>query len=134
MRLKLLVVTALAALAFPAVADAGQVQTATKLLRGKRFVTHIGGEAGSIDRSVDLCRDGSYTYRSTFIHPTADQLQEETLTGRWKVAKARLRGGFGTVHVRWTGDDGSRGTVRIVANRRGVYVEGQVAEVLRAGC
>ena len=48
--------------------------------------------------------------------------------------KARLRGGFGTVTVRWTGDDGSRGLVRFVANNRGVYVEGQPTEVLRAGC
>ena len=134
MRLKLVVVTALAALAFPAVADAGQIQNATKLLKGKRFVTHVGGEAGSIDRSVDLCRNGSYTYHSTFIHPTADQLQEETLTGRWKVVKARVRGGFGTVTVRWTGDQGGSGRVTIVANRRGVYVDGQVAEVVRAGC
>ena len=36
--------------------------------------------------------------------------------------------------MRWTGDDGTRGTIRFVANNRGVYVEGQVAEVLRAGC
>jgi hypothetical protein len=28
------------------------------------------------------------------------QLQKETLTGRWKVVKARVRGGFGTVVVR----------------------------------
>ena len=54
--------------------------------------------------------------------------------GWLKVVKARLRGGFGTVHVRWTGDDGTRGTIRLVANNRGVYVEGQVAEVLRADC
>jgi hypothetical protein len=134
MRIRALVIIAVAALAFPAAADAGQIQNATKLLKGKRFATHIGGEAASIDRSVDLCRDGSYTYRSTFIHPTADQLQEETLTGRWKVVKARVRGGFGTVTVRWTGDQGGTGLVRLVANRRGVYVDGQVAEVLRAGC
>ena len=114
MRLRLLVVTALAALAFPAVADAGQIQNATKLLKGKRFATHIGSvDSATIDRTLDLCRDGRYVYRSTFLYPNADELQEETLTGRWKVVKARLRGGFGTVTVRWTGDDGTRGTIRL---------------------
>jgi len=134
MRFRIVALAAFAALAFPAVADAGQIKNATKLLKGKRFVTHVGGEAASIDRSVDLCRDGRYVYRSTFIHPTADQLQEETLTGRWKVVKARVRGGFGTVTVRWTGDQGGSGKVTLVANRRGVYVDGEVAEVVRAGC
>ena len=52
----------------------------------------------------------------------------------WKVVKARLRGSFGTVTVRWTGDQGGSGKVTLVANRRGVYVDGQVAEVVRAGC
>jgi hypothetical protein len=135
MRLRILVVAALAALAFPAVADAGQIRNATKLLKGKRFATHIGSvDSATIDRTLDLCRDGRYVYRSTFLYPNADELQEQTLSGRWKVVKARLRGGFGTVIVRWTGDDGSRGRIRLVANNRGVYVEGQVAEVLRAGC
>jgi hypothetical protein len=135
MRLRILVVTVLAAFAFPAVADAGQIQNATKLLKGKRFATHTGSvDNATIDRTLDLCRNGTYVYRSTFLYPNADELQEETLTGRWKVVKARLRGGFGTVHVRWTGDDGTRGVIRMVANNRGVYVEGQVAEVLRAGC
>ena len=135
MHLRILVVMVLAAFAFPAVADAGQIHTATKLLKGKRFATHIGSvDSATIDRTLDLCRNGRYVYRSTFLYPNADELQEETLTGRWKVVKARLRGGFGTVHVRWTGDQGGSGKVTLIAIRRGVYVDGQVAEVVRAGC
>ena len=44
-----------------------------------------------------------------------------------------MRGNFGTATVRYTADDGSSGTVRIVANARGVYVDGQPAEVVTAG-
>jgi hypothetical protein len=132
MRIALL--AALAALAVPATADAGQIGTAKRLLSGKRFATHYGNSSSTIDRSVDLCRNGRFVYRSTFLYAAADQLQEQTVTGRWRVVKARIRGSRGTVTVRYAGDDGSRGVVRFSATGRGVYVDGQPAEVLRASC
>ncbi len=128
--------TGLAGLALPALADAGQIGTATRLLSGKRFVTHFSSDAtgATIDRSADLCRNRRFTYRSTFLYAGADQLQEETVTGRWRVVSARIKGSRGTVTVRWTADDGSTGIVRFRATARGIYVEGQPAEVVSAGC
>jgi hypothetical protein len=135
MRLRILALaTALAGLALPAAADAGQIGTAKRLLSGKRFVTHYGNSSATIDRSVDLCRNGRFVYRSTFLYAAADQLQEQTVTGRWRVVSARIRGSQGSLAVRYAADDGSRGVVRFSATARGVYVEGQPAEVLRASC
>jgi hypothetical protein len=137
MRFRIAALAALASLAaLPAVADAGQVDTAKKLLRGKRFITHAGSSVANatIDRSADLCRNGRFTYRSTFLYPGADELQEQTVTGRWRVVSARIRGRQGTATVRWTADDGSTGLVRFSATARGVYVDGQPAEIAAAGC
>ena len=136
MRLRIVLVAALAALVFPAVADAGQIGTATRLLRGKAFVTHIGSATSNatIDRSASLCRNGRFTYRSTFLYAGADEVQEQTVTGRWRVVSARIRGSRGTATVRYTADDGSTGLVHFRATTRGVYVEGQPAEVVAAGC
>jgi len=129
-------VACLAGLALPAFADAGQIGTATRLLKGKRFVTHAGSGVANatIDRSADLCRNGRFTYRSTFLYPAADELQEQVVTGRWRVVSAKIRGSRGTATVRYTADDGSTGIVRFQATARGVYVDGQIAEVVAAGC
>jgi hypothetical protein len=129
-------VACLAGLALPAFADAGQIGTATRLLKGKRFVTHAGATVANatIDRSADLCRNGRFTYRSTFLYPAADELQEQVVTGRWRVVSARIRGSRGTATVRYTADDGSTGLVRFQATGRGVYVDGQLAEVVAASC
>jgi hypothetical protein len=139
MRIRLAAVAALASLAglaLSAPAHAGDVDTAKRLLRGKRFITHVGSSVANstIDRSADLCRNGRFTYRSTFLYPEADELQEEVVTGRWRVVSARIRGSQGTATVRWTADDGSTGVVRFRASSRGVYVDGQPAEVVSAGC
>ena len=135
MRRRLLLATALV-LALPATAHAGDITKAKRLLTGKRFVTHISSQGGAatIDRSADLCKRGRFVYTSTFLYPEADQVQEQTVTGRWRVTAAKIKGSFGTATVRYTADDGSRGTVRLVANQRGVYVNGAPAEVLSAGC
>jgi hypothetical protein len=126
----LIPIAAVAALA------AGQTGAATRLLQGHRFVTHWASSVSdaTIDRSADLCRDGSFSYHSTFLYPAADELQEQTVTGRWNVVSAHLRGRLGTATVRYRGDDGSRGVVHFRATRRGVYVEGVLAEVVRARC
>jgi hypothetical protein len=137
MRLRIAaVVVAAAGLAFPALAEAGQIGTATRLLRGHRYITHVGSGVSdaTIDRSADLCRNGRFVYRSTFVYPGADELQEQTVAGRWRVVAARIRGSRGTATVRWTADDGSSGVVRFRATSRGIYVEGQPAEVVSAGC
>ena len=131
----LLAVTAIL-LAVPATAEAGDVTKAKRLLQGKRFITHISSQGGAatIDRSADLCKGGRFVYRSTFLYPETDTLDEQTVTGRWRVTKARIRGNSGTATVRYTADDGSSGTVRFVSNARGVYVNGEPAEVLSANC
>ena len=129
-------VACLAGLALSAPAHAGQIDTAKRLLRGKRFITHVGSSTGdaTIDRSADLCRNGRFTYRSTFLYPGADELQEQVVTGRWRVVSAKIRGSRGTATVRYTADDGSTGLVRFQATARGVYVDGQLAEVVAASC
>jgi hypothetical protein len=110
---------------------ASSVKKATNLLQDKRLTIYISGTVtnSTIQRDVDLCRGGSLFYRSVFSSDVA--VSEENAQGRWRVVSARIRGGYGWAKVRWTADTYS-GTSRVVANRRGVSVDGSPVEFTRS--
>jgi hypothetical protein len=116
-------------------------QKATKLLQGKRFSTYIGGNytSSGIDRTVDLCPGGGFLYQSTFTftsdvtdYTDSSGYSQETVRGSWKVAKARVGRSSGWAKVRWVSETGERGSLKIIANTRGVYVAGYPVEVTRS--
>jgi hypothetical protein len=110
---------------------ASSVKKATKLLQNKRLTIYDGGRVtnSTIQRHVDLCRGGSLFYKSVFSSDVA--VSEETAQGRWRVVSARIRGGHGWAKVRWTANTYG-GTSRVVANRRGVRVDGFPVEFTRS--
>jgi hypothetical protein len=110
---------------------ASSVKKATKLLQDKRLTIYISGSVtnSTIQRDVDLCRGGSLFYRSVFSSEVA--VSEETAQGRWRVVSAGIRGGYGWAKVRWTADTYG-GTSRVLANRRGVSVDGSPVEFTRS--
>jgi hypothetical protein len=135
-RTSVLLTTAVAALALTGGAvenasAASSVKKATKLLQDKRLTIYISGNVtnSTIQRDVDLCRGGSLFYRSVFSSEVG--VSEENSQGRWRVVSARIRGGHGWAKVRWTADT-YRGTSRVVANRRGVSVDGYPVEFTRS--
>lgn len=135
-RTSVLLTTAVAALALTGGAvenasAASSVKKATKLLQDKRLTIYISGNVtnSTIQRDVDLCRGGSLFYRSVFSSEVG--VSEENSQGRWRVVSARIRGGHGWAKVRWTADT-YRGTSRVVANRRGVSVDGYPVEFIRS--
>ena len=135
-RTRVLLIVAVAALALTGGAvenasAASSVKKATKLLQDKRLTIYISGTVtnSTIQRDVDLCRGGGLFYRSVFSSEVA--VSEENAQGRWRVVSARIRGGYGWAKVRWTADTYS-GTSRVVANSRGVSVDGSPVEFTRS--
>jgi hypothetical protein len=135
-RIRLLLTVAVATLALTGGAvenasAAGSVKKATKLLQDKRLTIYISGDVtnSTIQRDVDLCRSGSLFYRSVFSSEYG--VVEEDAQGRWRVISARIRGGYGWAKVRWTAGTYG-GTSRVVANRRGVSVDGNPVEFTRS--
>ena len=135
-RTRVLLTAAVAALALTGgAADnasaASSVKKATELLQDKRLTIYISGTVtnSTIQRDVDLCRSGSLFYRSVFSSEYG--VVEEDAQGRWRVTSARIRGGYGWAKVRWT-DGTYGGTSRVVANRRGVSVDGNPVEFTRS--
>lgn len=110
---------------------ASSVKKATELLQDKRLTIYISGTVtnSTIQRDVDLCRSGSLFYRSVFSSEYG--VVEEDAQGRWRVISARIRGGYGWAKVRWTAGTYG-GTSRVVANRRGVSVDGNPVEFTRS--
>jgi hypothetical protein len=138
-RTRLLLTAAVAALALTggaaeSASAASSVKKATKLLQDKRVTIYISGRVtnSTIQRDIDLCRGGSLFYYSVFSSPEA--VSEESAQGRWRVVSARIRGTYGWAKVRWSADSYG-GTSKLVANRRGVYVDGNPVEFTRSpGC
>jgi hypothetical protein len=135
-RTRVLLTAAVAALALTGgAADnasaASSVKKATKLLQDKRLTIYISGDVtnSTIQRDVDLCRSGSLFYRSVFSSEYG--VVEEDAQGRWRVISAGIRGGYGWAKVRWTAGTYG-GTSRVVANRRGVSVDGNPVEFTRS--
>lgn len=135
-RTRVLLTAAVAALALTGgAADnasaASSVKKATELLQDKRLTIYISGTVtnSTIQRDVDLCRSGSLFYRSVFSSEYG--VVEEDAQGRWRVISARIRGGYGWAKVRWTAGTYG-GTSRVVANRRGVSVDGNPVEFTRS--
>ena len=135
-RIRLVLTVAVATLALTGGAvenasAAGSVKKATKLLQDKRLTIYISGDVtnSTIQRDVDLCRSGSLFYRSVFSSEYG--VVEEDAQGRWRVISARIRGGYGWAKVRWTAGTYG-GTSRVVANRRGVSVDGNPVEFTRS--
>ena len=135
-RIRLLLTAAVATLALTGGAvenasAAGSVKKATRLLQDKRVTIYINGRVtdSTIQRDIDLCRGGSLLYRSVFS--SSEAVSEENAQGRWRVVSARIRGRYGWAKVRWSAD-GYGGTSKIVANRRGVHVDGTPVEFTRS--
>ena len=135
-RTRVLLTVAVAALALTGGAvenasAASSVKKATKLLQDKRLTIYISGDVtnSTIQRDVDLCRSGSLFYRSVFSSEYG--VVEEDAQGRWRVISAGIRGGYGWAKVRWTAGTYG-GTSRVVANRRGVSVDGNPVEFTRS--
>jgi hypothetical protein len=135
-RVRLLLTVAVATLALTGgvvenASAASSVKKATKLLQDKRLTIYISGNVtnSTIQRDVDLCRGGSLFYRSVFSSEYG--VVEEDAQGRWRVISARIRGGYGWAKVRWSAGTYG-GTSRVVANRRGVSVDGNPVEFTRS--
>jgi hypothetical protein len=132
--------------AAPAMAKPGDKRAATKLLRGTVWTTYESGSTtgASLDRTLTLCRDNTYSLSTSFIAPIIDDPSsydhpdgQTTVTGTWKVKRAKLSKNrrFGTVKVGYTTDAGERGTVTLTATKRGVTFAGIPAQVSRtAAC
>jgi hypothetical protein len=131
-----------AAAATPAAARPGDKRAATKVLRGTVWSTHQSGSVtgATLDRTVTLCRDNTYTLVTAFLAPIIDDPSsydhpepETRVTGSWKVKRAKLSKNrrFGTVQVAYTTDAGERGTVVLSATRRGATFAGVPAIVSR---
>lgn len=140
----LLAAVALAGLsAAPAMAGKSDMRAATKLLRGTVWSTHQSGNVtgASLDRTVTLCRDNTYTLVTSFLAPIIEDPSsfehpdpETRVTGTWRVQRARLskkNRRFGTVRVAYTTDAGERGTVVLAASKRGATLAGEPALVSR---
>jgi len=139
----LLAAAALAGLsAAPAMAGKSDKRAATKLLRGTVWSTHQSGNVtgASLDRTVTLCRDNTYTLVTSFLAPIIEDPSsfehpdpETRVSGTWKVKRAKLSKNrrFGTVRVAYTTDAGERGTVVLSASKRGATLAGEPALVSR---
>lgn len=135
-RIRLLLTAAVATLALTGGAvenasAASSVKKATKLLQDKRVTIYINGRVtdSTIQRDIDLCRGGGLYYQSVFS--TSEIVSQENAQGRWRVVAARISGGYGWAKVRWSADSYG-GTSKLVANRRGVSVDGTPVEFTRS--
>ena len=137
MKLIAAVVIAAALAAVPAQAATGPraVRAAKRALNNKEFSTHQSGRVteATIDRTADLCRDTRFSYTSLFNDPETGP-NEIQVTGHWRVSSARTdhHGHVTSAWVRYTADDGSRGSVHFTYRRGTVRVNGLVAEVKRS--
>jgi hypothetical protein len=152
-RTRLLLTAAVAALALTGGAAenasaADSVERATKLLQGKRLTVHIIYENrthSNIEHRIDFCPRGRVFVKSTFYRYAPIVLRSR---GRWRVASAQVRRGFGWAKVTTTAwptpptvrvppsagrtfkfAPSSGRTLRVVIDRRGVQILGRRAEV-----
>jgi len=126
-----------------AASGASERRAATRILGGTMWTTYQSGNVtgASQDRVAHLCRDGRFVVITNFVAAIIDDPSsydhpygESRVTGRWRVAKARLSPDRrrGRVVVRYVTDQGERGSVVFAATARGTTVAGLPAEVGRS--
>ena len=106
----------------------GSVKRATELLQGKRLTAYINGRTteATLDRGGDFCPDGRFVYESNSSFYEGGAFHQQR--GRWRVVAASIRGDAGWAKVSWeAGPDAA--TSKIVANDRGVTIEGYPVEI-----
>ena len=129
--------------AAPAVAS-GDVHAAKRILAGTAWTTYTAGAVtgASQDRTAHLCGDGRFVVVTTFVASTYiddpssydHPYGESRVTGRWRVSRARLSRNrrYGKILVRYTTDQGQRGSAVFAASPRGTYLGGSPAEVAKS--
>jgi hypothetical protein len=108
------------------------IDRAVHMLAGKRLHIYESGSINnpySIDRTFSFCSDGRLIYE--YLFTSSDNYDQKTTRGTWRVLEAAFDPGnqWGGARVEAIDDQGARYVHEIVADSRGVRLNGSPAEV-----